>query len=95
MFGLQVECDPICEIVWIRDGTVVDKEDEMFEILEEVHAEDSANSVFMSVRSRLVKRDNVTLDHDETNMTISCQVSDHQFGESISSSSILSVECKL
>ena len=67
----------------------------MFEILEEVHAEDSANSVFMSVRSRLVKRDNVTLDHDETNMTISCQVSDHQFGESISSSSILSVECKL
>ena len=93
MFGLQVECDPICEIVWIRDGTVIDNEDEMFEILEEVYAEDSEN--FMSIRSRLVKRNNVTLDHDETNMTISCQVSDHQFGESISSSSILSVECKL
>ena len=84
----------MCDIVWIRDGSVIDEEEEMFEIVDEVMAEDSDNSVFMSVRSRLVKRHNVSFEHEETNMTISCQVSDHPFGESLSSSSIISVECK-
>ena len=84
----------MCDIVWIRDGTIIEEEDEMFEILDEVLAEDFDNSVFMSVKSRLVKRDNVSFEHEETNMTISCDVSDHPFGESVSSSLLISVECK-
>ena len=66
----------------------------MFEIIEEVLPEDPDNNVFMSVRSTLRKRANITFDHEETNLTISCQVSDHQLGDAISSSMSVLVECK-
>ena len=66
----------------------------MFEIIEEVLPEDPDNNVFVSVRSTLRKRANMTFDHETTNFTISCQVSGHQFGDSISSSMSVVVECK-
>lgn len=73
---------------------MIEDDDPMFEIIEEILPEDFDNSVFASVRSRLIKRDNVTFDHEETNVTISCQATSDQFGDSISSSSSISVECK-
>ena len=66
----------------------------MFEIIEEVLAEDLDNNVFMSVKSTLRKRGNITFDHENLNLTLSCLVSDHQFGDSISSTSAVFVECK-
>ena len=69
-------------------------EDEMFEIIEEVLPEDPDNNVFVSVRSTLRKRANITFDHEMSNITISCQVSGHQFGDSISSGMSVLVECK-
>ena len=66
----------------------------MFEIIEEVLPEDPDNNVFVSVRSTLRKRANITFDHEMSNFTISCQVSGHQFGDSISSGMSVLVECK-
>ena len=66
----------------------------MFEIIDEVLPEDPDSNVFVSVRSTLRKRANITFDHEKTNVTISCQVSGHQFGDSISSSMSVLVECK-
>ena len=90
----QVECDPLCDLLWTREDVPIETDDEMFEIIEEVLPEDPDNNVFTSVRSTLRKRANITFDHEETNLTISCQVSDHQVGDSISSSMSVLVECK-
>ena len=90
----QVECDPLCDLLWLRDDLAIQAEDEMFEITEEVLPEDPDSNVFVSVRSTLRKRANITFDHEKTNVTISCQVSGHQFGDSISSSMSVLVECE-
>ena len=90
----QVECDPLCDLLWLREDVAIEAEDEMFEIIEEVLPEDPDNNVFVSVRSTLRKRANVTFVHEMTNFTLSCQVSGHQFGESLSSSMSVLVECK-
>lgn len=88
----QVECDPVCDVVWLKDDLVVEAEDEMFEIIEEVVPEDFDNNVFMSVKSTIRKHSNISFDRTETNLTFSCQVSDHQFGDFISSSSLVFIQ---
>ena len=93
-FTLQVECDPICDIDWTKDDEAINADDEMFEITEEILPEDFDNNVFMSVKSSLRMQANSSLDHAETNLTFSCQVSDPQLGDFISSSSSVFVECK-
>ena len=90
----QVECDPLCDLLWLREDVAIEAEDEMFEIIEEVLPEDPDNNVFVSVRSTLRKRANMTFNLETTNFTISCQVSGHQFGDSISSSLSVLVECE-
>ena len=68
-----MECDPLCDLLWAREDVPIEAEDEMFEIIEEVLPEDPDNNVFMSVRSTLRKRANITVDHEMTNFSISCQ----------------------
>ena len=80
-----MECDPLCDLLWLREEGTIEADDEMFEIIEEVLPEDPDNNVFVSVRSTIIKRANMTFDPETTNFTISCQVSGHQFGDSISS----------
>ena len=89
-----MECDPLCDLLWLREEGTIEADDEMFEIIEEVLPEDPDNNVFVSVRSTLIKRANMTFDPETTNFTISCQVSGHQLGDSISSSMSVVVECK-
>ena len=95
----QVECSPICDIFWLKDGVPIAEDDPRFDINTTLVEPDLAKNDFESVRSMLFwnieewpggKLDRVV---DSANYT--CQSTGNLVGkQGVGSTTYFRVECK-
>jgi len=92
----QVECDPICKIIWFKDEDTINPEDDGYEVKEYIIEEDFNANQFKSVSSKLLwNMDHFTdlrLDPYDLNFTISCGVADTDISVAIFSKTEVTIE---
>lgn len=93
----QVECYPLCEIVWLNDGLPL-SDSEYYSIKTTTLPPDQTRSDFESVLSTLIW--NLTawpngLDRHRDNTNYTCQSTSNSVGAGVSSTTHFHVECKL
>ena len=93
-----MECAPLCTIEWLKNDEIIAGDDILYTIEENIVPENPDTNMFTSVLSRLSwNLENFPgnkLDHNELNFTISCQVDESDIGLSLSSTSLITVECE-
>ena len=94
----QVECSPLCDIYWLKDGTLISEDDERFTITTTEVPADMAKNDFESVISTLeFNIDNwpgKRLDRVIDNANYTCRSSGNLIkSEGVSSTTYFRVEC--
>lgn len=93
----QVECYPLCEIVWLKNGLPLG-ESEIYSIKTSTLPPDPTKSDFESVLSTLTWNmtawPNGVLDRFTDNANYTCQSTSNSVGAGVSSTTYFRVECK-
>ena len=96
----QVECKPLCRIVWLKDGAPIGNDDVRYSMSHVEWPENYAKNDFQSVSSTLQFnienwRTNGQLNRVIDNANYTCQSTGNLVGsEGVSSTTYLRVECK-
>lgn len=91
----RVECDPICSIKWLENGSLIDpNNNSKYFIKETLHPEEDEINAFVSVVSTLNWNMSTSLDRYTDNAEISCSSTSNQAGPGIESKMKFFVECK-
>ncbi|TRY71608.1 hypothetical protein TCAL_03134, partial [Tigriopus californicus] len=96
----QVECSPLCDIFWLKDGIPIGEDDERFSINTTLVEADLAKNDFESVRSTLIWNienwPGAKLDRVIDNANYTCQSTGNLVGnEGVISTTYFRVECKI
>lgn len=96
-FECNVECEPLCEIRWMRDGDPISNS-ELYIVRNKIIPEDVINNKFRSVISYL--QFNMTawpgrrLERDRDRANYTCYTTGNSVGDGISSTMLFLVECE-
>ena len=95
----QVECSPICDIYWLKDGVPIADDDERYTVTKELVESDVAKNDFESVISRLSwnidRWPGGRLDRIIDNANYTCQSTGNSAGsDGVGSTTYFRVECE-
>ena len=97
----QVECSPMCDIVWLKDGAAISEDDDRYTMVTKTIPANYATNDFESVNSTLVFnihnwRSSGKLDRELDNANYTCQSTGNLVGRAgVKSTTYFRVECKL
>lgn len=94
----RVECDPLCDINWFKNGELINSNSTNDYIIKQtVHQEEFLLNRFLSVVSTLKFNMPVigVLNRYEDNANYSCQSNDTSIGPAVESQMKFDVECKM
>jgi hypothetical protein len=96
----QVECSPLCEIVWLKDGGFISSDDERYTISygekPPNYAKNDFESVYSTLHFNIDRWPGGKLDRIIDNANYTCQSTENVPGlEGVSSTTYFRVECKL
>ena len=98
----QVECSPLCGIVWLKDGLAIDEDDERYTIefgeRAPNYAKNDFESVYSTLRFNIERWPGGKLDRIIDNANYTCQSKSWQMtsleSDGVSSTTYFRVECK-
>ena len=94
----QVECSPLCDISWLKDGIPIAEDDERFNISSGTVEPNFAKNDFESAVSTLTWNIEAwpggKLDRVIDNANYTCQSTENLVGTRVSSTTYFRVECK-
>ena len=89
----QVECDPICNINW-NTGDYDDEGDIAEDFIREDELIPEDDDFFSSMKSSITVPAETVVAFNMENFTVECVSDDNDFGDFVSSSTVVVVECK-
>ena len=107
LFFLQVECSPLCEIVWLKDGVAINEDDERYIIQSGEKppnpAKNDFESVYSSLHFNIHRWPGGKLDRIIDNANYTCQskswsvtaLKESSISDVVSSTTYFRVECKI
>ena len=107
LFFLQVECSPLCEIVWLKDGVAINEDDERYIIQSGEKppnpAKNDFESVYSSLHFNIHRWPGGKLDRIIDNANYTCQskswsvtaLKESSITDVVSSTTYFRVECKI
>ena len=96
----QVECYPMCDVVWLKDGAALASDDERYTIVKEELPANFATGDFRSINSTLIFniykwRSGGRLDRVLDNANYTCQSTGNVVGrDGVKSTTYFRVECE-
>lgn len=93
----RIECYPICNITWMRNGRVIDNSSQFYSIKNSIHPEELEHNRFVSVVSTLIWNMSALAPLNRTHDNFakySCVSSENEAGPSVRSDMQFFVECK-
>ena len=88
----QVECDPVCDIQWSMVGD--DETDVPEDVIRDDEVVPEDKDQFSSVKSSLTIPAETIIAFNLENFTVECVSGENDFGESVSSTTVVVIECR-